>query len=84
MAERYDGFGQSIRRVMEQREKHPGVIGVVADIIRVRKEFETAIETALGGSIQNIVTDNAGTAKDMIQSLRKINTGVQHSFRWLI
>ena len=75
MAERYDGFGQSIRRVMEQREKHPGVIGVVADIIRVRKEFETAIETALGGSIQNIVTDNAGTAKDMIQYLKKNKYG---------
>ena len=75
MAERYDGFGQSIRRVMEQREKHPGVIGVVADIIRVRKEFETAIETALGGSIQNIVTDNAGTAKDMIQYIKKNKYG---------
>lgn len=75
MAERYDGFGQSIRRVMEQREKHPGIIGVVADIIRVRKEFETAIETALGGSIQNIVTDNAGTAKDMIQYLKKNKYG---------
>lgn len=75
MAERYDGFGQSIRRVMEQREKHTGIIGVVADIIRVKKEFETAIETALGGSIQNIVTDNAGTAKDMIQYLKKNKYG---------
>ena len=75
MAERYDGFGQSIRRVMEQRGKHTGIIGVVADIIRVKKEFETAIETALGGSIQNIVTDNAGTAKDMIQYLKKNKYG---------
>lgn len=75
MAERYDGFGQSIKRVMEQREKHSGIIGVVADIIRVKKKFETAIETALGGSIQNIVTDNAGTAKDMIQYLKKNKYG---------
>lgn len=75
MAERYDGFGQSIKRVMEQREKHTGIIGVVADIIRVKKEFETAIEIALGGSIQNIVTDNAGTAKDMIQYLKKNKYG---------
>ncbi len=75
MAERYDGFGQSIKRVMEQREKHTGIIGVVADIIRVKKKFETAIEIALGGSIQNIVTDNAGTAKDMIQYLKKNKYG---------
>lgn len=75
MAERYDGFGQSIKRVMEQREKHTGIIGVVADIIRVKKEFETAIEIALGGSIQNIVTDNVGTAKDMIQYLKKNKYG---------
>ncbi|MCI9077363.1 MAG: chromosome segregation protein SMC [Lachnospiraceae bacterium] len=75
MTERYDGFGQSIKRVMEQREKHSGIIGVVADIIKVKKEFEIAIETALGGSIQNIVTDNAQTAKDMIQHLKKNKYG---------
>lgn len=66
MTERYEGFGQSIRRVMEQKEHNPGIIGVVADIIRVEKDYEIAIETALGGSIQNIVTDNEQTAKAMI------------------
>lgn len=75
MAERYDGFGQSIRRVMEQKESHKGIIGVVADVIKVNKEYETAIETALGGSIQNIVTDNAQTAKEMIQFLKKNKFG---------
>lgn len=75
MAERYEGFGQSIRRVMEQKDRHSGIIGVVADIIKVEKEYETAIETALGGSIQNIVTDNAQTAKDMIQFLKKNKYG---------
>lgn len=47
----------------------------MADIIKVEKEYETAIETALGGSIQNIVTDNAQTAKDMIQFLKKNKYG---------
>lgn len=75
MAERYDGFGQSIRRVMEQKEKHSGIIGVVADIIKVQKEYETAIETALGGSIQNIVTEDVQTARDMIQYLKKNKYG---------
>ena len=58
ITERYDGYGNSIRRVMEQKNHVPGIRGVVADIIHVEKNYEIAIETALGGSIQNIVTDN--------------------------
>lgn len=75
MTERYEGFGQSIRRVMEQKSKYPGIIGVVADIIRVDKDYEIAIETALGGSIQNIVTDNEQTAKAMIAHLKQNRYG---------
>ena len=48
---------------MEQKERVPGIQGVVADLIQVNKDYEIAIETALGGSIQNIVTDNEQTAK---------------------
>lgn len=75
MTERYDGYGQSIKRVMEQKNKEPGIIGVVADIIKVKKEYETAIEIALGGSIQNIVTDNESTAKRLIEYLKKNRFG---------
>ena len=70
MTERYEGYGMSIKRVMEQKEKQPGIQGVVADIIKVDKKYETAVETALGGSIQNIVTDNENTAKNLIQYLK--------------
>lgn len=75
MAERYDGYGNSIRRVMEQRAKVSGIIGVVADIVKVDKKYEIAIETALGGSIQNIVTDNEQTAKQMIGFLKENRYG---------
>ena len=75
IAERYDGYGNSIRRVMEKKEENPGIIGVVADIIKVEKEYETAIETALGGSIQNIVTENEDTAKKMIAYLKEHKFG---------
>ncbi|MCD7826707.1 MAG: chromosome segregation protein SMC [Clostridiaceae bacterium] len=75
LTERYEGFGQSIRRVMEQKQNQPGIVGVVADIIRVKKEYELAVETALGGSIQNIVTDNEQTAKAMITYLKKNRYG---------
>lgn len=75
LTERYEGYGNSIQRIMEQREQNKGIIGVVADIIKVDKEYETAIETALGGSIQNIVTEDEETAKAMIGFLKKNRFG---------
>ena len=69
ITERYDGYGNSIRRVMEQKNHVPGIRGVVADIIHVEKNYEIAIETALGGSIQNIVTDNEQTARSLLRQL---------------
>ena len=60
---------------MEQKEHNRGIIGVVADIIKVDKEYETAIETALGGSIQNIVTEDEETAKKMIGFLKRNRFG---------
>ena len=71
IAERYEGYGQSIKKVMEQKSSNTGIIGVVADIISVDKKYETAVETCLGGNIQNIVTDNEKTAKHMVEYLKK-------------
>ena len=75
MAERYDGYGNSIRKVMEQKKNVPGIEGVVADLIKVDQRYETAIETALGGSIQNLVTENEDTAKELIEYLKKNRFG---------
>ena len=75
ITERYDGYGNSIRRVMSNKDREKGLIGVVADIIKVEKEYEIAVETALGGNIQNIVTDNEETAKRMIGYLKQNKFG---------
>ncbi|MFI3209292.1 MAG: chromosome segregation protein SMC, partial [Eubacteriales bacterium] len=75
LTERYDGYGNSIRKVMERKTQVPGLLGVVADIIKTEKKYEVAIETALGGSIQNIVTDNDATAKQMVQYLKQNKLG---------
>jgi chromosome segregation protein len=75
MAERYEGFGNSIKSVMEQKQYNKGLIGVVADIITTDKQYETAIETALGASINNIVTEDEKTAKEMIAFLKKTKGG---------
>lgn len=75
LTERYDGYGNSIRRVMEQKEQNKEIVGVVADIVKVEKKYEVAIETALGGNIQNIVTEDEETAKKMIRFLKKNKYG---------
>ena len=75
IAERYDGYGNSIRRVMEQKAQYKGILGVVSDLIQVEKKYEVAIETALGGNIQNIVTEDEETAKKMISYLKQNRYG---------
>ncbi len=75
LTERYEGYGGAVKAVMEQKSQEKGIIGVVADIIQVDAQYETAIETALGGNIQNIVTENEETAKSMIRFLKKSRAG---------
>ena len=75
ISERYDGFNSSIKRVMEQKSSDKRIIGVVADIIKVEPKFETAIEIALGGNIQNIVTKDEDCAKKLIEILKKERAG---------
>ena len=75
LTERYEGYGGAVKAVMEQKHEHKGIIGVVADIIQVDAKYETAIETALGGNIQNIVTEDEETAKSMITYLKRTKAG---------
>ena len=75
LTERYEGYGGSVKAVMEQKGQEKGIIGVVADIIQADAKYETAIETALGGNIQNIVTEDEETAKRMINYLKKTKAG---------
>ena len=75
LTERYEGYGGSVKAVMEQKDSEKGIIGVVAVIIKVDAKYETAIETALGGNIQNIVTEDEETAKRMIGFLKKAKAG---------
>lgn len=75
LAERYEGYGNSIRRVMEVKDRIRGIHGVVADLVTTDQKYETAIETALGGSIQNVVTDSEQTAKQLIEYLKKNKYG---------
>lgn len=75
LAERYEGFGTSVKRVMQERSREPGIVGTVADLLSTGKQYETAIEVALGGSIQNIVTKEEATARRLIEILKRERAG---------
>ena len=75
LTERYEGYGGAVKAVMEQKAKKKGIVGVIADIIQAEAKYETAIETALGGNIQNIVTEDEETAKSMIAYLKSSRSG---------
>ena len=75
ITERYEGYNQSIKHIMEQKKNNPGIIGVVADIMELDKKYETAIEIALGGALQNVVTEDDQVAKKMIAFLKQNRFG---------
>ena len=49
--------------------------GVLANVIEVPEEYQTAIEMCLGASLQNIVTETEDDAKRLVEHLRKNNLG---------
>lgn len=75
IAERYEGYGGAVRHIMERRDEFSGVIGVIADLFTSEKEYEIAIETALGGALQNIVTEDEKSARDCVDFLKKNRHG---------
>lgn len=77
MDKNMEGFGSSIKFVMNQSRAGAvkGIHGPVSSLIGVSDEHTVAIETALGGAMQNIVVDNEETGKRAIGLLRSAKSG---------
>ena len=71
------GFQPSVKSVImaDRQGRLSGIRGTVADIISVDKRYTVAIEIALGGIMQNIVTDNEEAAKRSMRYLKENNLG---------
>ncbi|KRN31716.1 chromosome segregation protein SMC [Weissella halotolerans] len=69
LADQYEGYYQGVKHLMQARQQFPGIAGVVAELITVPKDQQLAIETALGGALQQVVVDQATTAKTAIKYL---------------
>jgi chromosome segregation protein len=72
-----EGFAHSVKLVMREvdRGQLNGVHGPVSRLIKVPPEYAVAIETALGGALQNIVVNNEQDAKNAIQLLKQQDAG---------
>ena len=80
MNEHFEGYAESIKYVMKAYRdgKISGkgkIHGPLSSLINIEKQYITAIETALGSSLQNIVVENEETAKAAIYALKSANAG---------
>lgn len=75
MSREMEGYQQSVRRALEYAKGMSGVRGVLAKLISVPQQYETAIDMVLGGTLQNIVTDDENAAKRVIDYLRQNRLG---------
>lgn len=73
MEHNYEGYNGAVRFVMKAGML--GIEGVVGDLMKAPAGYETALETALGGAMQNIVCQKDGHAKEAIRSLKANKAG---------
>ena len=74
-----EGYIKSVKSLLKDceniKELGKGMNGVLANIIEVPDDLQTAIEMCLGASLQNIVTETETDAKRLVEHLRKNNLG---------
>ncbi len=77
---RFDGYKDSVKRLLSIAKTNPDISkhlhGALADIFTTEQKYETAIETAIGGAMQNVVTPTADDAKYLIEYLKRTGGGV--------
>ncbi|MBR3961073.1 MAG: chromosome segregation protein SMC, partial [Clostridia bacterium] len=72
-----EGFAHSVKAVMKDADSGVlrGVYGPVSSVIKVKKEYSVAVETALGNALQNIIVDTEADAKRAINALKESGSG---------
>lgn len=70
----YEGMPYSVRQLMKRREK-TDILDVVVNIIETSAKYETAVESALGGALFNVITDTSESCRSAIEILKKEKLG---------
>jgi chromosome segregation protein len=74
----YDGFAHGVREILKAKNRPDGLKGIhgaVAELLQVPADVEIAIETALGGALQNIVVENEALGREAIAFLKRKQLG---------
>ena len=72
----YAGYARSVKAVLKAEElKRLSIHGTISGLIDVKREYVTAIETALGGALQYIIVESEEDAKQAIAFLRRTKEG---------
>lgn len=79
LRDRFDGYIYSVKRLMTDAKAYPEISakiqGLIADIVSTAGDYEVAIETAFGGSMQNVITATREDAKFLIEHLKRTRGG---------
>ncbi|MGM9892234.1 chromosome segregation protein SMC [Limosilactobacillus sp.] len=75
MEETYAGYYRGVQSVLKNRDQFPGLAGAVSELVEVPSKLTTAIETVLGGQLQQLVVDQQATGKAIINYLVKTRGG---------
>lgn len=77
---RFEGYKDSVRRLLSVAKTNPELSkhlhGAIADIVSTDQRYETAIETAFGGAMQNIVVPSSRDGQYLIEYLKRTNGGI--------
>lgn len=72
---RHEGYYYGVRNVLNHLSDFPGVIGAVGELLTFPAELEAAMTTALGGGVQDLITDSRNSAKNAINQLKCSRAG---------
>ena len=79
LRDRFEGYIYSVKRLMSDARNNPSIsskiMGLIADVVSTRKEYEVAIETAFGGAMQNVITATREDAQNLILYLKNNRAG---------
>ena len=75
----FEGYNYTVKRLMQdskhQRDLQEKIVGLVASCMTIPNGYETAIEVALGGAVQDVITKNEEDTKFLINYLKRNNLG---------
>ena len=72
----YEGYGRAVRALLTSDEwRHAGLLGVVGELVRAPREYERAIEAALGPAVQNIIAMTSSVSEAAISYLKESRAG---------